>query len=232
MKYYAIVICTILNFLISGCADKTEPIAPVISPAAEGTFVDTRDQNEYKWVRYAGLDWMAENSRFNTRSQTTSRAYQPYGWDGFSNSTENVARYGYLYTLAGARLAAPAGWRVPTDADWKSLEQALGMTAAEADARGWRGSMAADLMKHTHTTSGLAMLMSGYYTPYTAFGGVGYRLMGSDAFFWTDTSDPEKAADYAFYRKLFYDSPQVYRESMETGRAMLSVRFVRDATAQ
>ena len=40
--------------------------------------------------------------------------------------------------------------------------------------------------------------------------------------------DDSKEGEYYYYRKLYYDSSQVYRQSMEAEAEMLSVRFVRD----
>lgn len=61
-----------------------------------------------------------------------------------------IATHGYLYTLDGARKAIPTegGWRLPTDADWQRLEQALGMSAAEAGRlNAWRGAGLGDALK-------------------------------------------------------------------------------------
>lgn len=43
--------------------------------------------------------------------------------------------YGLLYTYDAALAAIPEGWRLPSDADWKNLEKALGMTAEEVENR-------------------------------------------------------------------------------------------------
>lgn len=58
-----------------------------------------------------------------------------------------VAKNGFLYTFAAAQKAAPKGWRLPTDEDWKKLERTLGLPAAEADfSEAWRGEGLATLL--------------------------------------------------------------------------------------
>ncbi len=47
----------------------------------------------------------------------------------------------------GAQGLCPTGWHVPTDEAWKELEMELGMTQAEADDDGWRGTPVGDQMK-------------------------------------------------------------------------------------
>ena len=56
--------------------------------------------------------------------------------------------YGLLYTYDAALAAIPEGWRLPSDADWKNLEKALGMTAEEVERQDvWRGERQAVLLK-------------------------------------------------------------------------------------
>ena len=56
--------------------------------------------------------------------------------------------YGLLYTYDAALAAIPEGWRLPSDADWKNLEKALGMTAEEVEKQDvWRGERQAVLLK-------------------------------------------------------------------------------------
>lgn len=55
---------------------------------------------------------------------------------------------GFLYSLDGAKKAAPEGWRIPSDEDWKNLETILGISASELDAmNAWRGNNAGDFLK-------------------------------------------------------------------------------------
>ena len=54
---------------------------------------------------------------------------------------------GYFYTLDGAKAAVPEGWRIPSDADWKKLEAALGLTGDLDVMNAWRGENAGDYLK-------------------------------------------------------------------------------------
>ena len=54
---------------------------------------------------------------------------------------------GYFYTLDGAKAAVPEGWRIPSDADWKKLEAALGLTSDLDVMNAWRGENAGDYLK-------------------------------------------------------------------------------------
>lgn len=110
-----------------------------------------------------------------------------------------------------------------------SLEKALGMSQADADADEWRGTVTGQLMRQSSEGTLLNMLMAGYYTQHTIMSTSGYRFMGSYGFYWTATADPSKEGDYYFYRKLYYQSSQVYRQSMEPDANKLSVRYVRNA---
>lgn len=216
--------------LLAGCGNDDDNVQTVVTPTETGTYTDERDGYEYHWVRIGGLDWMTENSHYNSYDDTNCKYYQTYeDIKNYSYEDNTSEKYGYLYTYQGALDAVPEGWRLPTDDDWKSLEMALGMSKAEADAWDWRGSNQSTLMQQSDEGTMLNMKMGGYYSDYIAMGAPQYRHMGSYGFYWTATKDTEKSGEYYIYRKLFYNSGQVYRQSMEPVKQMLSVRFVRDA---
>lgn len=230
-KYYNIFVAIALLVLTYACANKNEDAKPMVVPTAKGTFKDDRDGAQYQWVRYGNLEWMVENMRYDTQDRNNSTFYQSYGWQPDNSlSKDNVERYGFLYTLLGAKLAVPIGWRIPTDDDWSALESILGMSPDQIKSREWRGNKEGEILKKSD--SGLSVKMAGYYTPYTTMGTIGYRFMGSYAFFWTNSPDVSKSGDYYFYRKLFYNSEKIYRESMESNKAMLSLRLVRDVAGK
>ena len=55
---------------------------------------------------------------------------------------------GYLYTLDGAKVAVPEGWRLPSDEDWKKLEAFFGISEFELNQmNAWRGVNAGDFLK-------------------------------------------------------------------------------------
>ena len=111
-----------------------------------GTFIDDRDDTEYKSIIIGNQTWMAENLRYegdiplgqlanpNMKSGIAPRRYYP------SNSPNNVEGYGYLYNWpaaingensskmnpSGVQGICPNGWHLPSDAEWKELNKELG----------------------------------------------------------------------------------------------------------
>lgn len=83
--------------------------------------------------------------------------------------------YGYLYTFEGAKLAVPSGWRIPTDNDWKKLEETLGLPPNEIDQLDkWRGKQEGKMLKKDGDEIGFNAKLGGgrvygiflYGTPY------------------------------------------------------------------
>jgi len=208
-----------------------------------GTVTDI-DGNVYQTIKIGDQWWMVENLKVThyrngdpipnvtdggTWSGLTTGAYCEY-----NNDPGNVVTYGRLYNwyaVDDSRNIAPEGWHVPSDAEWKQLEMYLGMSQAEADATGWRGTDEGGKLKEAGTTHWLspntgATNESGF----TALPG-GYRLgsglyysVGSNALFWSST---EYDGYGAWFRYLGYSSSQVYRYDYDE-RGGFSVRCVRD----
>ncbi len=141
-----------------------------------GTFTDSRDGHEYNWIKICNQVWMAENLTYlpsvspSSAGSYTDPYYYVYGYQGNSVSeakaTSNYATYGVLYnwpaTMAGASSSStnpcgvqgvcPDGWHLPSDAEWIELEMHLGMSQADADNEGWRGTDEGGKLKETAPT--------------------------------------------------------------------------------
>lgn len=218
--------------LMPSCSDDDSTPSPV-EPEATGSFTDPRDGEQYGWVRYGGLDWMTENMRYDIQDNVNSTIYLDADENGSSNggsnpnSTRNLAKFGRLYSQKGAQAACPDGWRIPTDADWQRLEQALGMSASDAASDDWRGNIAPLMLTVYESTPPLNLRLGGIY--FNSSLQTGWRFMGVYAYYWTSTPDSSKEGEYYYVRKLTYARNEVCRMSMDPSAYKLSVRYVRDA---
>ncbi len=93
---------------------------------------------------------MAENLKVTRYADGTSIKYVTGSTEWNKLSANDAAycyynnninsQYGTLYTYEAAKKAAPNGWHLPTDEEWKQLEKYLGMSTSEADKSVWRGT--------------------------------------------------------------------------------------------
>ncbi len=104
-------------------------------PDYTGILVDSRDGNEYNWVRIGNQIWMAENLAFlpkvNAHSDAshTESLYYVMEYSGASvneaKATGYFKTYGVLYNWPAANTACPEGWHLPTDSEFKTLQNYL-----------------------------------------------------------------------------------------------------------
>jgi uncharacterized protein (TIGR02145 family) len=78
-------------------------------------FKDTRDKQTYRTVKIAGLEWLGDNLNYKT-----------VGSFCYKDDDDQCMVYGRLYTWDAAKKACPAGFRLPTHADFESLWTAAG----------------------------------------------------------------------------------------------------------
>jgi uncharacterized protein (TIGR02145 family) len=119
------------------------------------------DGNTYKAVTIGTQVWMAENlktTRLNDgsaiplvtlASEWKNLSTPAYCW--YDNTIGYKDYFGGLYNwyVVETGKLCPSGWHVPSDWEWKELEMFLGMTLAEADQTGWRGSGIGTMLKST-----------------------------------------------------------------------------------
>ncbi len=152
-------------------------------------------------------------------------------WSYYNNDGSNGATYGKLYNfyaVSDARALCPSGWRIPTDGEWITLEMELGMTSAEANGTGWRGTNQGAMLKASPNDS--PPWNGTNFSGFSALPG-GYRSY-ADGYFYTQgdlgswwSSSPNGAG--AWNRDLYSGSSIVDR-SNEDPRYGVSVRCVRD----
>ena len=198
-----------------------------------GTVTDY-DGNVYPTIKIGGQWWMAENLKVthyrngdpipyvtdnSTWAGLTTGAYCTY-----NDNKRIVAAYGGLYNwyaVADSRNIAPAGWHVPTDAEWQTLVDYLGGYSVaggkmkEAGTTHWRSP-------NTGATneSGFSALPGGFRDYNNGL----FGYMGDYAIFWSSTAHFSYSA-WDFY--LHYNDAQglFFYNDRHYG---FSVRCVRD----
>ena len=219
---------------------------PTIEETTSGTFIDSRDGNEYNWVQIGDQVWMAENLAYlpsvnmvaDGSEDAAGSYYYVYGYDGTNvadaKATDNYATYGVLYNWtaamdgeassttnpSGIQGVCPAGWHLPSDAEWTELTDYLGGT-----------SVAGGKLKETGTThwaspntgatneTGFTALPGGDRSSNGYFGSVGYY-----GYWWSSTED---FTFDAWNRNLNFSSGDVSRIN-HLKKYGFSVRCVRD----
>jgi len=193
-------LCTIIVVFFS-C--KKENVVTIPSTWNYSTFTDVRDGKSYKSIKIANQEWMAENLAFKTENGS----WKIYDKEGIGYN------YGLLYTWEAARQAVPAGWHLPTDAEWKQLEMSLGMSQADADSIDSRGTNEGGKLK---TTKGWAADGSG--TDEVGFSAIagGFYMANSNKFmaldwygyWWTATESDNSTA---WFRLLVNSNSKILR---------------------
>lgn len=210
------------------------------------TFTDPRDGKVYQTVVIGNQVWMAENLAYLPRvtpaeygsEDAWGSYYYVYGYDGTNvadaKATDNYATYGVLYNWtaamdgeassttnpSGIQGVCPAGWHLPSEAEWTELTNYLGGTG-----------VAGGKLKETGTThwnypntgatneTGFTALPGGLRGHNGTFGHVGRY-----GYWW---SAPEYYASIAWYRSMGSNSSVVNRRNDNT-KVGFSVRCVRD----
>jgi len=207
------------------------------------------DGNTYKTIVIGNQTWLAENLRTAKFSNGDSIPHvsgeaewkaiwnndkptsQP-AWCILRNTPSNNIPYGKLYNwyaVADNRNICPAGWHVPTDCEWMYLESSLGMSVADQETAGYRGTNEGGALKATtnwNSPNTGATNSSGF----TGFPGGNrdsngpYYGIGSGGYWWSST---ENDSSLAWYRRLNYGLSDVFRD-YSGKRPGFSVRCIRD----
>jgi uncharacterized protein (TIGR02145 family) len=180
-------------------------------PSDQEHFTDPRDRYRYPVVRIGGLRWFAENLRFRTPD---SRCYEL--------DEANCADHGRLYRLADAERACPAGWRVPSEVDWRKLELAVGVKPEDLEKENGRGDPAGKRLKFGGDT-GFNVRYSGWIDPHRADSS---RAMGRNAAYWATTpGPPDEVSATAWHRDVAANRNSIWRSPVNV-TYWLSVRCV------
>jgi uncharacterized protein (TIGR02145 family) len=166
---------------------RAKPVQHAQKARTGSTFTDSRDRKRYRTVKVGDQTWMAENLNFNASGSAC-----------YANDPSNCDTYGRLYDWNTARAACPAGWRLPSDADWETLINFVGSNAGTKlkSRTGWHNN------GNGTDDFGFSALPGGFGWD-GSFGNVGYR-----GYWWSAT---EYDASNAWSRPMYWGSSDVYR---------------------
>ncbi|MEI7489823.1 MAG: fibrobacter succinogenes major paralogous domain-containing protein [Bacteroidota bacterium] len=193
------------------------------------------DGNVYHVVTFGTQVWMVENlktTRFNDGSAIPN-VTDAYAWclqtgPGYCWYNNDHTAYGnpygaiYNFYAASSGKLAPAGWHVPTHAEWTTLTDYLGGAAVaggkmkEAGTSHWTyPNTGAD------NSSGFTALPGGYRSSATGE----FHNVGMDGYYWTSS---ESVPPNAFLRYFYYQSAAVSYRSNASLNDGFPVRCIKD----
>ncbi len=195
------------------------------------------DDNQYATVLIDQQCWMAENLR-SIHHVDGSLVKETWAYE---EDESHIQRYGRLYRWSAVSDPAgicPAGWRIPSDEDYKVLERFLGMSETDIEGIGWRrtNNESRKLKEHDYAyfwsddekkevnITGFSALPAGVRTT-----GGSYTGLGSYVDFWTST---ENDSTNAWNRSLVWialhpGSDEVYRKPIDKEWGF-SIRCIKD----
>lgn len=148
----------------------------------------------------------------------------------------SLNEYGRLYNwfaVDDARGLCPSGWHVPTDSEWMTMEMSLGMSEAEANNTGYRGTDQGKQMKTNYgwhndgngtNSSGFSGLPGG-----RRYDWEGFYYAGDYGRWWSSSlHDGGPVANSFWFRSLSSSSDEVGR-NFNHGSWGFSVRCLQDS---
>jgi uncharacterized protein (TIGR02145 family) len=238
---------SILNFAINNIDSIIFYPATGISSSS----VTDTEGNVYNTIVIGTQEWMAENlktTKFNdgasitlmTNNQDWYNTVNPaYSWYDNDEAT-NKNKYGALYNgyAVSTGKLCPTGWRVPSDDDWKILEDYLIANGHSSDGTTTGRSIGKSLASITgwKTSSGLGHVGSTLLPEYrnkSGFNGFPggrrdqagtFANAGDFAYWWTSTKNSE--ASFIFkYLSYYYSTLETFMQNPNYG---FSVRCVKN----
>jgi uncharacterized protein (TIGR02145 family) len=133
-------------------------------------FTDKRDGNIYRTITIAGVTWMSENLRYQTKN----------GALYFDHDSNNIPEYGLLYEWETALSVCPDGWHLPTGNEFQHLINNL-------DQKETWGKIASD-------PSSFGIQLGGMQD----YEGI-FSEMDESGYYWTSTEYEKNNAEYFSY---------------------------------
>jgi uncharacterized protein (TIGR02145 family) len=213
----------------------------------EVDFTVSTNSGGYEEVTIGDQVWMLKNldvTRYRNGDEITEvtdqTVWEPLttgAWCYNDNDEANGEIYGKIYNgyaVSDSRGLAPEGWHIPSDDELKTLEIFLGMSQAQADGEGYRGTNEGGKLKedgyyhwnspNTDATneSGFTLLPGGMRDTQ---GDPGFPpFLNKFGYIWSSTSS---GANGLYARRMGYNSGQIQRYG-EGKKRGLSVRCIKD----
>ena len=206
------------------------------------TYISDEDGNIYKTLEIGSRIWMKENlrtTRYNDRSlipHVTDRTAwgnltsPAFCW--YNNASAYGSIYGALYNwyTVNTNKLCPAGWHVPSDAEWHQLVLYLDTYAllAESESSIAGGKMKEPGNNHWTFYSGISATNESGFTglpgAYRDEEGGFYNPLGNYGFWWSST---EISPTNAYDRGLRYETNAIMR-GMGYKKVGMSIRCVKN----
>jgi uncharacterized protein (TIGR02145 family) len=202
-----------------------------INGGSLGNKYDNGSGGAYSVVEIGGQCWMKENIDVNSAGSPAWSNNSDVGWYGYYDNTYQAAGEGTLLqwsaamngsTAERAQGVCPTGWHVPSDCEWMYLENSLGMTTAQQQLTGYRGTEGQDLSNEVTggtNSSGFTALLAGARNTAGTF-----ISRGTNGYWW---SSSESSATNALFRRLNSSQAGVRRGSNSKALGF-SVRCLKD----
>jgi len=179
---------------------------------------DIQNNKTYKTVVIGTQTWMAENLNYKT-SDGSSRCYPISGYTNTNdNDNTNCDKYGRLYDWSTAEKVCPAGWHLPSDAEWTALTDYVGGSSTAGTKlkakSGWNRNNGTD-------DYGFSALPGGY----GLFSGDEFDGDGISGDWWSATEDDDNGA---YFWDMSDTGRNVSRYSNDKKVFLFSVRCVKD----
>ena len=206
-----------------------------------GTVVD-RQGNVYNTIKIGNQWWMVENLKVKVYNDSTNIVEVKVGdvndsiWyktnvGAFCSLDSRYGLHYNWYAVSNSKKLAPAGWHIPSDEEWKTLEKELGMSQAETDKTSWRGVNESEkLIVESSVGWTKSLVFGSNESGFSALPGNCRLFNGSvgevpaSGYWW---SSSESSATTAWYRNVTTAYPTVFRYYVDKNYG-LTIRCVKD----
>ena len=216
-------ILSLLLLILAGFSFQQQDLQ---SDIEYGEFTDQRDNRTYKTVKVGDQVWLAENFAYVPyvcQPDSFDCGVWVYDYNGndvsAAKETPEYQKYGALYNWSAARDLAPEGWHLPSDEEWKELEEHIGIDSLDIENKEWRGDNNEANKLKVNGETGLDVLFGGWMTDYGKF-----NFINEHANFWCSTEfDQERG----YERLIGVNNGKIGRAAGNKGCGF-SVRYIKD----